>query len=165
MDLARVKYCLDYIDCSPESLTHCNGVDMAYFIPDDVRGLIAEVEGCRAKGARYYMTEMFIPIERFRAEVDRLQGENKRLCNRAIKLETEEALWLPQYQGLRADLARAESQLAAEYQRGVEDAVKVCRWSIFTDDVQLRNRMALEIHALAPAPAAEHMEDKYERTI
>lgn len=44
MDLARVKYCIAHIGSHPESLTHCNGVDMAYFLPEDVRGLIAEVE-------------------------------------------------------------------------------------------------------------------------
>jgi hypothetical protein len=49
MDLARVKYCIAHIDEHPESLTHCNGVDMAYFLPEDVRELIAEVERLTAK--------------------------------------------------------------------------------------------------------------------
>ena len=49
MDLARVKYCLKHIDEHPESLTHCNGIDMAYFLPTDVRALVAEVERLTAE--------------------------------------------------------------------------------------------------------------------
>jgi len=49
MELTEIKRQLEYIETHPATATHCNGVDMAYFIPSQITELVSAVESLTAE--------------------------------------------------------------------------------------------------------------------